>query len=286
MLKKANRCFMCFEVYGSGHRSSCSASICSCGKRHLKLLCPQTSPDVDTSADDPKLAQVEGYLVDSGTIALYPICPAFVKGHTKPITVFLDGGSNASYVTTKCTAKYKLRQIDKVTLNVTTVGGENKEYLSSIYEVPLTTADCKVIKLTAYELPEITGRLSCLDKKVLAKLFPEYDPESLLRKADTVDILIGTDYFGLHPKNEVARAGANLSIMRGELGVCVVGTHPSLKESTILRAAVPRTLHVSEHRAASTHHVSLRSEHPAFSQSQNFIAGEELGTSCIPKCGG
>ena len=172
----------------------------------------------------------------------------------------MDGGSNASYVTSKCASKYKLRHIDKVTLNVTTVGGENKEFLCSIYEVPLTTAECRVVKLTAYELPEITGRLSCLDRKVLSKLFPDYDPDMLLRKADKVDMLIGTNYYGLHPKNEVARAGENLSIMSGELGVCVVGTHPCLKESSVLQATVPRTLHVSKHRVTGTHHLSFGEE--------------------------
>ena len=100
-------------------------------------------------------------------MALYPICSAFVKGFSKPLTVFMDGGSNASYVTSKCTQKYKLKKVDKVTLNVTTVGGENKEYLSAIYEVPLTTVESKVIYLTAYELSEITGKLSCSEREVL-----------------------------------------------------------------------------------------------------------------------
>lgn len=281
-LKAGRRCFKCF---GAHSRDKCTAPSCSCGKPHHKLLCTSQGADNKTEEDSTRVAQKQGFLVDSGAIALYPICPAYVKGFSKPLTVFMDGGSNASYVTTKCTQKYKLKRLDKVTLNVTTVGGENKEYLSAIYEVSLTTVESKVIKLSAYELPEITGKLSCLDKSVLSSLFPDHDPDLLVRNADTVDVLIGTDYFGLHPKNEVARAGANLSIMRGELGVCVVGTHPCLKESTVLRSAVPRTLHLSEHRAA-THHVSLRGEHPAFSLSQSFIVGEELGTSCSPKCGG
>ena len=107
----------------------------------------------------------------------------------------------------------------------------------------------------------------------------------LIRNSQQVDVLLGTDYFGLHPKQEIARAGDHLSVMKGELGVCLVGTHPLLEESTKLDSNVPRTLHLSEHRV-STLHVSLRGEHPAFSLSQSFIAGEELGTGCNPKCGG
>ena len=93
VLKGAKRCFKCF---GAHHRNTCTACNCSCGRPHHKLLCRQTSSDVETSADDNKSTHFESYLVDTGTIALHPICPAYVKGYSKPITVFMDGGSNAS----------------------------------------------------------------------------------------------------------------------------------------------------------------------------------------------
>ena len=60
-------------------------------------------------------------------------------------------------------------------------------------------------------------------------LFPQFELSDLVRHSRDVDILIGTDYFGLHPKQEIAKAGENLSIMTGELGGCLVGTHPLLE---------------------------------------------------------
>ena len=210
-------------------------------------------------------------------MALYPICRASISGTSKPVTVLLDGGSNASYVTSSCAQKNKLKQLDKVQLSVTTVGGKDKDYHSAIYEADLRTSEGKIARVTMYELPRITGKVSHLSQKVLEEIFPEYDSNILLRDSTHVDMLIGTDYFGLHPKEELARAGENLSIMRGNLGVCLVGTHPLLKESTQIQGEVPRTLHTSEHRV-STNHASLRGEHPAFSMSENFIVGEELGT--------
>ncbi len=81
-------------------------------------------------------------------------------------------------------------------------------------------------------MERITGPVSKLDNEVLKKLFPEYDPESLQSKSNYVDVLLGCDYFGLHPKQEEARCGDNLSIMSGELGVCIQGTHPELLKRT------------------------------------------------------
>ena len=279
-LRKEKRCFNCFQ----GHpRDTCSSPPCKCSKTHHKLLCTAFQPPEEEVGNEVDQAEAhkQSYLVDTGTLALYPICPAYVTGSSKPINVFMDSGSNATYVTSKCAKRFKLRNIENVSLNVTTVGGEEKEYKSSIYEIPLRTSDSKVIKLTAYELPEITGQLSQLNRNVLASLFPNHDHDVLMRNTDTVDLLIGTDYYGLHPKHEVARAGENLSVMRGELGVCLVGTHPLLKESTVLNSDVPRTLHLSEHRTHANH-IALKGEHP-FAISESLIVGEELELDSNPK---
>ena len=71
-----------------------------------------------------------------------------------------------------------------------------------------------------------------MDPKVLKKLLPEYDPESLQRKSANVDVLLGCDLFGLHPKHEEAKCGEDPRVMSGELGKYVQGTHPELSERT------------------------------------------------------
>ena len=119
-------------------------------------------------------------LVDTGNVALYLICPAFVVGSSRPIHVFMDSGSNASYITNACAQRMKLKKLGKVTLKVTTVGGDNKGLNSIIYEVPLRDADSKVRKLMSYGLPKITGQLSPLKCEVLVQLFPSHDPGMLM----------------------------------------------------------------------------------------------------------
>ena len=59
-------------------------------------------------------------------------------------------------------------------------------------------------------MDRITGPVSKLDLKVIARLFPDYGPEALQRGSSSVDILLGCDYFGLHPKQELTKAGDHL----------------------------------------------------------------------------
>ena len=43
-------------------------------------------------------------------------------------------------------------------------------------------------------------------------------------------------YFGLHPEREIASCGANLSLIEGELGICVQGFDPMLAENTQVKS--------------------------------------------------
>ena len=166
-------------------------------------------------------------------------------------------------------------------------------------------------------MERITGPVSKLNSEVLKSLFPEYDPNSLQRKSNHVDVLLGCDYFGLHPKHEEARCGDNLSIMSGELGVCLQGAHPELVEGTKHDSNLAKVIHEVNVKVG-TYQLHLE-DHPQFnlssplpppcsaeadqpfynmtsgvhlarekrqeSQVGNFIEGEELGTETSPRCG-
>ena len=77
----------------------------------------------------------------------------------------------------------------------------------------------------------MSGPVEQLDEKLLSGIFPDYDSAIFTRPLGPVDILLGADYFSLHPKSEIATDGQNLSLMKGELGVCVQGYHPCLTEN-------------------------------------------------------
>ena len=62
---------------------------------------------------------------------------------------------------------------------------------------------------------------------VISQLFPDFD-FNLFSIGMCVDILIGSDYCGLHPRKELVQAGEYLFLLEGSLGLCLQGTHPKL----------------------------------------------------------
>ena len=78
----------------------------------------------------------------------------------------------------------------------------------------------------------IAGPVTPLQSQVISKLFPMFDSSLLSRKNSPVDILVGLNYYGLHPRQELAQSGKHLCVMRGDFGMCIQGTHPELDEST------------------------------------------------------
>ena len=131
------------------------------------------------------------------------------------MTIFFDGGSNTTYITHKTADRIKAKKLNKFVLDVTTMGNVERTYNTCQYQFSLRTTAGKKVTITAFGMSKITGPVSKLDTKALSELFPDYDPDSLQRKTNHVDILLGCDYFGLHPKHEEAKCGENLSVMRG-----------------------------------------------------------------------
>ena len=110
-----------------------------------------------------------------------------------------------------------------------------------------------------------------------------------------------------------------MSIMKGDFGVCLQGTHPDLKEGTEHDSNLVKTIHnsVIKHEVYQVHHYT----HPEFQpdcsdstklvdvskklasfkpqtnvaesftsgkqgrQGENFNCGEEIGTKITPRCG-
>ena len=120
-------------------------------------------------------------------------------------------------------------------LEVTSMGNIENQYQTWKYEVSLLSSKGEIVKIIAFGMSDITGDMSKLDTQTIQKLFPYYNSVALSRQEiEIVDILLGKDYFGFHPKREVAKAGTNLSIMEGEFEMCLQGSHPLLKERTSL----------------------------------------------------
>ena len=257
----------------------------------------------ETEEDKSQSTESHNTLAPINALALYQIFSASVVGSNKQATVLTDPASNSVYITHRAAKKLNATKLDKYTLEVRTTGGNETTYETVQYEFKFRTQSGKIVEVKAFGMDKITGRLSRLDCSVLSRLFPKYDPEVLQRKSTEVDVLLGSNYYGLHPKQEVCSAGENLSIMKSELGLCVVGSHPDLKETTRLDANMVDILH-GAHVITSSHYSSrilFGSQHPEFDHPtvktsscltqkmeqniNNFIQGEDLGTQVISRCG-
>jgi len=96
-------------------------------------------------------------------------------------------------------------------------------------------------------------------------LFPLYKGiENLQRDTKPAEILLGLDYFKLHPQHRVCSNG-NISIMSGPLGDTLVGSSEEGNYSIV-----------------SSYYISKAQD----SQWQKFIQGEEIGTQVNPRCSG
>ena len=332
-LKSVHACFNCLGIH---RRDKCQSKVSCrvCGKQgHHYLLCRQynnsqksfsrlplrnadsssrnfaetvskcTVSDSNSAGTSDVVPLVSSsYLSrDTGSVSLYAIYDVYTTNAGKMATVFCDNGSNTSYITHNAADRLHAKRLDRYTLGVTTMGNIDAEYETQLYEVSLRTQSGKIVKVQAFGMKEITGPVSSLDEQVLLQLFPEYDVTLLQRKSANVDILLGCDYFGLHPKWELSKSGENLSLMQGELGICVQGFHKNLKEGTKVSSNMVKSLHEYQLKV-ETYCANLSRK--AFEMGQvrsskfsactmhcksepfNFAIGEELATEVSPKCGG
>ena len=238
---------------------------------------------------------------------MYAIQQAYVINSGKYANIFCDSGSNVSYITHSAANRLNAKSLDNCTLDMTTMGNVQTSCNTIQYEVLLRTETGKVVPVKTYGMNQITGPVSKLNLEVIRNLFPDYDANQLQRKSTKIDMLLGMDNFGLFPKTEVDRAGENLSIMKGELGVCLQGSHPELEESAQIDVDFVKTLHDITFKCA-THHSTciLIDSHTEFNYPSfvnvgpdttspdvmlskvddvslsSFILGEELAAEIIP----
>ena len=276
---------------------------------------PRNEKDEDRKSDYCAHAESASHATRGAGLALYPIQQAKVCESGKNVTIFCDGGSNTTYITHQAADRIKAKKLNRFMLNVTTMGNVEKTYNTRQYQFTLRTDTGKKVSITAFGMDRITGPVSKLDTKVLADLFPGYDVDSLQRRTDKVDVLLGCDYFGLFPKCEEAKSGENLSIMKGDFGVCLQGTHPDLKEGTEHDSNLAKTIHNSVIKHEVYHVrpefqsdcsdpvklVHIGEKNTSFRpqtnvaesftgrnqgrQVENFISGEEIGTEITPRSG-
>lgn len=283
-LQRAGLCFRCF---GDHRRSLCQESTpCGrCGRStHHALMCRDSESGSSKSGSGSNASEARSSIgnrsranvndtevsnvatVNSNAaqgsqgLTVYAIYEAPVTSARHKAAIFCDDGSDTTFISSEGVSKLNAKKVGPTTIEITTLNGTEKKD-TFLHEVSIITTAGRKVPITAIELPRLTGEVSQLDSALLSRIFTGYDVSVLQRPSRPVDILLGGDYFGLHPKHELASDGQNLSIMQGELGPCVQGSHPLLKESTRKDSQVGYSVRVIK---ALSLHATLRISHPEF----------------------
>ena len=236
LLKNNRMCFLCLKYH---NQNSCTASKCqNCNENYHVSLCRanigsmQRQEGKQDTVQNNKVASNSASENTTDHASLFPILNVPVLGNSKGAQVLFDGGSDCSYILHTTAKELKAKSLGVVTIDIVTMGSISNKYNTQKYKVLFVLTNGEVTHIEAYGVERITGPVSILDETVVKELFPYYDPKYLQRSISTIDILIGNNYFGLHPKEEIAKNEAHLSIMQGSLGICSQGHHPRLVEAT------------------------------------------------------
>ena len=219
--------------------------------------------------------------------ALLPIQEVPVAGTANRATVFFDNGSNSSFITHRAAKRLNATKVGSLSLEVVSVGNQLAHYETCQYELNLLSERNESLPVRLYGMADITGPVAQPEEAVIQQLFPSLHMDSIKRGSE-VDILLGNDFFGLHPKTEVAKAGSNLSIMQGVLGKCLAGTHPELSTFVIVGTVLEENQQVRVNFARAIHPEFQARCHAGLCKDldhANFINGENLGIEINPKCG-
>ncbi|XP_067936851.1 uncharacterized protein [Watersipora subatra] len=285
----------CFRCAGLHKRENCKStdkcSICRKEDHHTLLCkgnggdgqgakCPKPSSDhqAPQTQDDKTTNHAKRDMTDS----VFPIQLVPVAGSTHKAVVFSDGGSNATYVATSSVRKLNGKKMGTTLLRITRVGNTTSEQRANVYRIRLVTTTGKVVPVIAYGMEEITTEVPGLDIDVLKTLFPHRnDLSDLVRQRCRVDILLGNDYYGFHPKVEIDTAGTHLSLMSGAFGRCLQGSHPSLKQGVMSNLIGSSC--TEEDEKSSVDSFLTKAD---IKKVEMFIEAEEMATEVHPRCGG
>ena len=272
VLRDYNVCFKCLTP---GHISkfcpsanlSCNIMVNSlkCGLDHHSML-----HDVLYRKLDNHLLSREGYMLEVST----------VKSTSASLTVLWDGGSTASLITHDKARELNLKGTN-ITVSITKVGNTVEVIDSKQYVVPLIDLNGEIYNVTCCGMDEISAPLNYVDVSIASKIFPCIKDIEVTRPFGKIHMLIGIDNAVLLPT--VVNTKDNLQLLKNRFGYVLRGSHPAVIVSDTLKRNTHVRIYHSEIRAFDEFkvipHTSIKDE------LENYFNIENLGISCVPKCG-
>ena len=239
ILRKKNRCFICLRT---GHRSpdctsnkkcrNCNSpghhqSICERNKNDAAKQEPSPSSAIETSTTPATTTAAT--LRKKGTVLLQTaraVASNEDGTKTKDVRILFDNGSQRSYVTNTLKSQLNLGTMKKETLHLNTFGEQNfRKQDCDMVKIHLTKPGCEEIEICALGFPVIC---SSLPSKVDVTQYPHLDNLEFAddfdsNSNDSIDILIGSDYYWSVVNGEAVRGETGPTAVNSKLGWLLSG---------------------------------------------------------------
>ena len=164
-----------------------------------------------------------------------------VSSESGKIFAFWDNGSSISLVSASFVKKHQLRGV-RVSYDLVTINQEVRPQETTLYDIALT--DRRGVKhvISAYEIEEICEETAFYNSGI-SKIFKNVKPSDVKRPRCKVELLVGMDNIGLHPK--IVECKANLALFSSQFGTgkLIGGQHPTIKGSDKMNAHAKMVAH-------------------------------------------
>ena len=163
------------------------------------------------------------------TLLLFHDVP--VPGAPRPANIYWDGGSNRCLVTHDFARDCSMRK-ENIVFRLDVIGQQGELTTSCYYLFEPVLIDGSTRRVWAYGLDKIMQPSEPVDLSQVRNLFPHVPDEIFAyQPSKEVDILIGTNFLGLHPNGGTGQVTVgDLVALQSVFGLgCVIGgTHPLL----------------------------------------------------------
>ena len=245
-VKENHACFSCLKRAGRGHRAAnCSrrrpctelVNNSPCNKNHHPLLHGATNNLIGMLASTMKTKE-----------ALLPVVIAFVvgkNGKREEANILMDSGAQISLVGNDVAQRLRLDGRD-VTITMTTVGGQEEELKTKMYEVQIRSKDNNsLFSVNAIGIPCISDEIKEVEVEAIER-YLGLKRNVLSRGSGKLDVLIGIDHANMHT-GEIKQVG-NLVARHSPLGWLVFGATQSNPAAVnkVLRVGVSTPVAMNE----------------------------------------
>ena len=192
------------------------------------------------------------------------------------VCAFFDNGSTLTLVSTSFVRRHQLKGI-KISYDLHTVGGVTKHQITYLHEITLVDVAGKAHIIQALEIEEICGIMKKVDVSGVVALFQSLQLDEVRRVHGRVELLIGSDHLGIHPKELEEVQGLRLytSIFGTKRVLC--GSHPRLEQSDQVSAHAMAT---ASSKVDNVRVVMEEHQEPGI----DFFSAEEFGVKVQPSC--